>query len=92
MKDLNLAGMVCFVVIILMLVTSVSDAQGATRVRARDLGVMFDGVPGALNAITDVEGVEVGFSTIISGDGKLNVGSGPVRTGVTAIHPHGKVY
>ena len=44
-----------------------SDAKGDTRIRARDLGVVFDGETGALNAITDVAGVEVGFSTIISG-------------------------
>jgi L-aminopeptidase/D-esterase-like protein len=60
--------------------------------RARDLGVPFQGTPGPLNAITDVTGVEVGHSTIISGEGKLKVGSGPVRTGVTAILPRGKSY
>ena len=58
--------------------------------RARDLGIPFDGTPGKNNAITDVAGVEVGYSTIISGDGKLVVGKGPVRTGVTAILPRGK--
>ena len=58
--------------------------------RARDLGVPFDGTPGANNAITDVKGVEVGHTTLISGSGKLKVGEGPVRTGVTAIHPRGK--
>ncbi len=58
--------------------------------RARDLGVPFDGAPGPLNAITDVAGVEVGHSTIIAGEGKLVVGKGPVRTGVTAILPRGK--
>jgi D-aminopeptidase len=52
-----------------------------TRPRARDLGVPLDGVPGPLNAITDVPGVEVGHSTLISGEGKLEVGEGPVRTG-----------
>jgi L-aminopeptidase/D-esterase-like protein len=61
-----------------------------TKPRARDLGVPFDGTPGQLNAITDVKGVEVGYSTIISGAGKLNVGVGPVRTGVTAIIPRSK--
>ena len=61
-----------------------------TKPRARDLGVPFDGTPGANNAITDVRGVEVGHTTLISGDGKLVVGTGPVRTGVTAIHPRGK--
>jgi D-aminopeptidase len=59
------------------------------HVRARDLGVPFDGVPGKLNAITDVEGVLVGQTTLISGSGKLEVGKGPVRTGVTAILPRG---
>lgn len=58
-------------------------------VRARDLGVPFDGTPGPLNAITDVAGVEVGYTTLISGEGKLVVGKGPVRTGVTAIIPRG---
>jgi L-aminopeptidase/D-esterase-like protein len=58
--------------------------------RARDLGVPFDGTPGLLNAITDVKGVEVGETTLISGEGKLQVGIGPVRTGVTAILPRGK--
>ena len=61
-----------------------------TKPRARDLGVPFDGTPGANNAITDVHGVEVGHTTLISGNGKLKVGEGPVRTGVTAIHPRGK--
>jgi L-aminopeptidase/D-esterase-like protein len=58
--------------------------------RARDLGVPFDGQPGPNNAITDVAGVEVGYTTIVSGDGKLIVGKGPVRTGVTAVLPRGK--
>lgn len=59
-------------------------------VRARDLGVPFEGTPGKLNSITDVPGVEVGYTTLISGDGKLQVGKGPVRTGVTAIIPRGR--
>ena len=58
--------------------------------RARDLGVPFDGTPGPLNAITDVKGVEVGNTTLISGEGALKVGVGPVRTGVTAILPRGR--
>ena len=62
------------------------DAQ----VRARDLGIPFDGRPGPLNAITDVAGVEVGHTTLIRGDGALVVGSGPVRTGVTAVLPRGR--
>ena len=58
-------------------------------IRGRDLGIPFDGIPGPLNAITDVAGVEVGYTTLISGDGKLVVGQGPMRTGVTAILPRG---
>ena len=58
--------------------------------RARDLGIPFTGTTGKYNAITDVDGVEVGYSTIISGSGQNKVGRGPVRTGVTAIFPRGK--
>jgi L-aminopeptidase/D-esterase-like protein len=58
--------------------------------RARDLGIPFDGTPGPLNAITDVAGVEVGHTTLISGTGKLELGRGPIRTGVTAILPRGR--
>lgn len=58
--------------------------------RARQLGIPFDGAPGPLNAVTDVVGVEVGHETLISGTGKLTVGAGPVRTGVTAILPRGR--
>ncbi len=64
-------------------------ATESRQVRARDLGVRFEGTPGKLNAITDVPGVEVGYTTLISGEGKLDVGKGPVRTGVTAIIPRG---
>ena len=62
----------------------------AKIVRARDLGIPFEGNPGKLNSITDVPGVEVGYATLIGGEGKLEVGSGPVRTGVTAILPRGR--
>ena len=58
--------------------------------RARDLGIPFTGAPGSLNAITDVTGVEVGHTTLISGEGALEAGVGPIRTGVTAILPRGK--
>jgi D-aminopeptidase len=70
---------------------SVSRAQDkpAAKPRARDLGVPFDGTPGPLNSITDVPGVTVGHTTLISGEGKLVVGKGPVRTGVTAVLPRG---
>jgi D-aminopeptidase len=67
-----------------------ADLHAQNKPRARDLGVPFDGTPGPLNAITDLAGVEVGVTTLISGDGPLKVGSGPVRTGVTAILPRGK--
>lgn len=69
-----------------------APAFAADAVRARDLGVPFDGTPGPLNAITDVAGVEVGHKTIIRGSGKLVRGKGPVRTGVTAILPRGRTY
>ncbi len=58
--------------------------------RARSLGIPFDGAPGRLNAITDVRGVTVGHATLISGEGKLRVGKGPIRTGVTTVLPRGK--
>jgi D-aminopeptidase len=64
--------------------------KSTAKPRARDLGVPFDGAPGPLNAITDVSGVSVGHTTLISGEGKLQIGKGPVRTGVTAILPRGK--
>jgi D-aminopeptidase len=75
--------------LVLLLIAS-TLAFPQTKPRARDLGVPFDGQPGPLNAITDVKGVEVGHTTLISGSGKLKVGEGPVRTGVTAILPRGK--
>lgn len=73
----------------LVLVCFISYANGQ-KPRARELGVPFVGTPGQYNAITDVKGVEVGYSTIITGKGKNEVGKGPVRTGVTAIFPRGK--
>jgi D-aminopeptidase len=67
-------------------------AQAPSKPRARELGIaaQIGGTPGALDAITDVADVEVGHTTLISGSGKLVVGQGPVRTGVTVIHPRGK--
>ena len=76
--------------VLLGMVLSAGIVVCQTKPRARDLGVPFDGTPGANNAITDVKGVEVGHTTLISGEGKLVVGQGPVRTGVTSIHPRGK--
>ena len=84
------------VLLVLLSIISVAAREPQTspppqqQVRARALGIPFDGTPGPLNAITDVAGVTVGYSTIISGDGKLEVGKGPVRTGVTAILPRGE--
>ena len=78
----------------LLLATSTLHAQARPRPRphprARGVGVPFDGTPGPLNAITDVAGVTVGQTTVIAGQGKLLVGRGPIRTGVTAIFPRGK--
>jgi L-aminopeptidase/D-esterase-like protein len=71
---------------VLLLLSAFASAQ-ASKPRARDLGVPFDGNPGKWNAITDVAGVTVGHKTLISGEGKLVVGQGPVRTGVTAVSP-----
>jgi L-aminopeptidase/D-esterase-like protein len=68
----------------------IAAATAQSEPRARDLGVPFDGTPGPFNAITDVKGVEVGHTTLISGSGPLKVGVGPVRTGVTAVLPRGK--
>ena len=62
----------------------------AGKIRARGAGVPFQGRAGAWNAITDVAGVEVGYRTLIRGDGPLAVGDGPVRTGVTALFPRGR--
>jgi L-aminopeptidase/D-esterase-like protein len=73
-----------------MIPSLASVAPSDAKPRARDLGVPFDGTPGPHNAITDVKGVEVGHTTLIKGDGELKVGTGPVRTGVTAILPRGK--
>jgi len=75
--------------ILFFLILNLSIAY-AQKPRARDLGVPFNGTTGQFNSITDVKGVEVGYSTIISGSGQNIVGKGPVRTGVTAIFPRGK--
>jgi L-aminopeptidase/D-esterase-like protein len=68
------------------------NTSAHTKPRARDLGIPFDGTPGPWNAITDVKGVEVGYVSVIQGEGKLIIGKGPVRTGVTAIFPKGKEF
>src|ERR1044071_971273 len=86
---MNHAGSTVIICAVLLFALNVS-ASGQTKPRARDLGIPFEGATGPLNAITDVRGVEVGHTTLINGDGKLQVGVGPVRTGVTAILPRGK--
>src|SRR5271154_1485245 len=72
-------------IFLILVATTFAQSQ-----RARDLGVPFDGTPGPLDAITDVHGVEVGDTTLISGSGALKVGEGPIRTGVTVVFPRGK--
>ncbi len=72
------------------MVQSIAD-NPRQPVRARSLGIPFDGYTGPDNAITDVPGVEVGFRTLVEGSGPLAIGSGPVRTGVTVIHPRGRM-
>jgi len=81
-----------FLAVFLLLVPFVSFAQreAPRKPRARELGVPFDGTPGKFNDITDVSGVLVGHTTLVSGEGKLQIGKGPVRTGVTAVLPRGK--
>jgi hypothetical protein len=79
------------IIIIATIISSATrDADAQNPARARDIGIPFKGTPGHFNAITGVKGVEVGLTTIISGEGNLKVSKGPVRTGVTAILPTGK--
>jgi hypothetical protein len=87
MRPAVLASIAC-----LALPAAASAQAGDTaKPRARDLGIsaLIGGTPGALDAITDVAGVEVGHTTLVSGEGALVVGKGPVRTGVTVVHPRG---
>ena len=80
-----------FILLFLLAPLALPAQQDAPqKPRARDLGIPFDGTPGKYNAITDVAGVLVGHTTLISGEGKLEIGKGPVRTGVTAVLPRGK--
>ena len=85
----NFNHWLCTAFLCLASLTVASAPAPPERVRARDLGVPFDGTPGPLNAITDVAGGTVGHTTLISGSGNLQVGRGPVRTGVTAVLPRG---
>src|ERR1700684_1311774 len=84
------AALACLLCGPALLLAQSNTEHNATGLRARDIGIPFDGAPGRFNAITDVAGVEVGYKTLISGEGKLVIGKGPVRTGVTAILPRGK--
>ena len=76
--------------LVLILTFSYLGLSAQNVKRARDLGIPFEGTTGEFNNITDVEGVEVGYTTLIEGDGELIVGEGPIRTGVTVILPLGK--
>lgn len=88
---IRIAVFILSAALIVLMSTQVSMSRTMqNKPRARDLGIPFEGTPGQFNAITDVAGVEVGHTTLISGEGKLQVGVGPVRTGVTAILPRGK--
>mgnify|MGYP001228980002 FL=1 len=75
--------------ILLWTFTIPSIVAGQNGPRARDLGIPFDGITGPNNAITDVDDVLVGHTTLISGEGPLIIGKGPVRTGITTIFPRG---
>ena len=81
-----------FLSAMLILTANSAFASGQSKhdERARELGIPFGGTTGKWNSITDVPGVEVGYSTIIRGNGKWKIGEGPVRTGVTIVLPRGK--
>jgi D-aminopeptidase len=88
----TLGGLTLLVFCSFLIDDAALGARQPAKRRARDLGlsVVIGGAAGALDAITDVKGVEVGHTTLIAGEGRLVVGKGPVRTGVTVIHPRGK--
>jgi len=73
-------------------IPAIAQVTAPAKPRARELGLssLLGGQPGTLDAITDVAGIEVGHTTLIAGDGRRQVGKGPVRTGVTVVHPRGK--
>jgi L-aminopeptidase/D-esterase-like protein len=87
MRTLIVLGLLCAATIV-----SSAQSQRADKRRAHDLGISprIGGTPGPLDAITDVAGVEVGHTTLVSGNPPLIVGKGPIRTGVTVVHPRGK--
>ena len=92
MKAMRSIPFVAFTAVVSAVLISAPAGRAPDKPRARDLGVPFEGTPGRWNAITDVAGVEVGQVTLISGEGRLVVGRGPVRTGVTAIFPQGRAF
>ena len=87
---MKLACLIATLSLLAAMLTATPVVAADPKPRSRNLGVPFDGTPGPFNAITDVAGVAVGHTTLISGEGALKVGTGPVRTGVTAILPRGK--
>ena len=87
---MNLPGSVLVTMLMLAVAFQVTPIRADESYRARDLGIPFEGMPGPLNSITDIAGIEVGQVTLFDGNGALEVGEGPVRTGVTVIHPRGK--
>ena len=81
-----------FLITIFLNILFYNHLHSQNIIRARDVGIPLAGITGKFNSITDVQGVLVGHETIIKGNGKLVIGKGPVRTGVTAILPRGKVF
>ena len=77
---------------IFLVIIFINQLNAQKKIRARDIGIPLNGITGKFNSITDVKGVLVGHETIIKGEGDLEVGKGPIRTGVTAILPRGKVF
>ena len=90
MPNAAVRSLVVSVLVACVAAVAAAQTTPGTKARARELGFPIGGAPGPLDAITDVAGVEVGHTTLISGNGKLVVGKGPVRTGVTVVHPRGK--
>jgi len=86
----NILSLIVSITLLVIVIGAATSVLAEDTNRARDLAVPFAGTPGPLNAITDVKGVEVGQVTLIEGSGALEVGKGPIRTGVTTILPRGK--
>jgi D-aminopeptidase len=81
---------VALVMLPIALAAGQSPAPAKSRARELGLSALIGGSAGPQDAITDVPGLEVGHTTLIQGEGRLVVGQGPVRTGVTVVHPRGK--